>query len=76
MKKRYRILKKDGLYYPQWKKFLFWHYFYYEREVGYEFYKTVSCTRDFEKAEMFCLDHIERDEKRKAEKERKVVAYF
>lgn len=76
MKKRYRILKKDGYYYPQWKRFLFWHYFYYEREVGYISYKTEVCTLSFQRAEQFCLDQIERDGEKKIKKERKVVAYF
>lgn len=38
--KKFRILKRANIYYPQWRYFFTW-YFFYESLIGYETYSCI-----------------------------------
>ena len=56
---KYRILYKNGLYYPQWKSFLFWRYYW---RGTYSYIYRVG-KEDIKDAERFIEEQREQDEK-------------
>lgn len=65
-KTRFRILFKEGKYYPQYKTFLFWKYFY-ESFEGYFAYEI--CYQNENRAANHIARYIERQKVKNQPKE-------